>query len=182
MGIPHYVENISQLLKVVHIDPRGPSSPRTNFRFSWFWINVHKLWLRILEKTRWATQWSVVVFNRHTSWRKNIPGTDAQYRGYLVRTHQHVVDLAVRSSPTKINKYVWLQTGSLDPITGLRTWRHIYMPKDLASIVPSFSTAASKWEEKHLVMLNVEYDPQKIYPININAEIPEDVSEGVDSF
>lgn len=53
------------------------------------------------------------------------------------------------------------------------------MPQDPAPVIPSLPTAASRWKEEHLLMLNVNYDPEKFYTIDINVEIPDDVSRGM---
>ena len=53
------------------------------------------------------------------------------------------------------------------------------MPEDPAPNVSSFNTAASKWKEEHLNLLNVEYTPTHHYPIEINPEIPPEVSQRV---
>ena len=50
------------------------------------------------------------------------------------------------------------------------------MPEDPAVSSPSLNTAASKWKEEHLQMLNVEYNPHNVYPIDIPlASIPPEV-------
>jgi hypothetical protein len=54
------------------------------------------------------------------------------------------------------------------------------MPKDPAPNVPSLNTAASRWKEEHLNMLNVMYEPKHFYPINIDpTDIPPEVSERI---
>ena len=55
------------------------------------------------------------------------------------------------------------------------------MPKDPAPSAPSLPTAASKWKEKHLKMLNVDYEPANFYPINIDVVIPPQVSQRTSS-
>jgi hypothetical protein len=51
------------------------------------------------------------------------------------------------------------------------------MPKDPAEPSPSLPTAASKWKEEHLKMLNVDYSPEHFYPIDVDVVIPPDVSK-----
>ena len=57
------------------------------------------------------------------------------------------------------------------------------MPKDSAPDVLSLNTAASRWKEEHLNMLNVTYEPGHFYPINIDpTDIPPEVSQRITSF